>query len=205
MSISNEELELISYIYTKFKNKEELTRAELAFLYQTDFSNKKNTSEIFISFFNTITDERDKKKDLAIVFNCKPEHISLDVNEISSNTVCHYGNLNIGNKQIIVLPKHVCGNLKILNDPYTKRITFPNAVDGSVHINYLPDNSVLPKFIAENLIINDLDTNIEWPSKLYGILKVPMEIDETEYIKLKEKYPDGQVTFESKEVIKNLI
>lgn len=92
-----QQLEYLTFIHQKWLNDEQLTKEELIFLYEI------NTDIIGVvpkrdPRINAILNSRDKREDLALIFNCQEDEIALDQDELfdnSSKIVCLYNNLTI--------------------------------------------------------------------------------------------------------------
>ncbi len=134
------DMEMLTYVYTKWKNKVELTKEDLRFLYEID--------DIIIGFgyeedprIKEITDTRNIRKDLASALDCKEEEISLTKEEaLSGNIKYHYGDLdleNIRNAKGLKLPEHVGGNLRLHNLTSAEGLNLPEHVGGGLYLNSL--------------------------------------------------------------------
>lgn len=96
------ELEYLSYIHKKWKKNKELSKEELMFLYEINRNfigvvPKKDPR------INEILESRDKRSDLAFIFNCSTDEIALTEDELYSNSdniICLYDNLTVYDEDI---------------------------------------------------------------------------------------------------------
>lgn len=112
------DMKILTKIYNKHNNNEELTKEELRFLYEID-------SEI-IGFgyeddprIEEIKTDRCLKDDLAFIYDIKPEEISIDEQEaLEGNKKLHYGNLDyscfLHDFKNVVFPEEIIGSLNII-------------------------------------------------------------------------------------------
>ena len=103
----------IEDIYEESKNRE-LTNEELRFLYEVD-GKIENLDYEQDSKIKEILANRNMKEDLAKVFNCRPEQISNDVNDIfeGKEIFYFYGDLDLSNLKIakgFTQPKMILGD-----------------------------------------------------------------------------------------------
>ncbi len=149
---------VLTNIYEKYKTNEELNLEELTFLYEVNGKirgfNTRNSDERI----NEILCKRDKRSDLATIFNCQKDEISIGSDELYNNDhiLYHYGNLcitGITDTDNIKLPKkgiigslylpslllvenfqfpQVRDNIYLNRATYLKNVTFPNELRGSI-------------------------------------------------------------------------
>ena len=128
------DMEMLTYIYTKWQQKLELTKEDLRFLYEID-------SKI-IGFgyeedprIKEIIETRDKKIDLSKIFDCKKNQISLTEEEaLKGNIIYHYGNLDlesITSAEGLILPQSVRGYLNLGSLINAEGLTLPKSVEVS--------------------------------------------------------------------------
>lgn len=127
-----------------------LSNYKMSFLYEIDekikcfgFDTDPRVQE-FIS-------KRDIKQDLAFIFYCKPEEISICKDEaIKGDMGVHYGDLNIDDitsLENINLPKVILGNLYLKYVKSIDGMKLPLIIKGIVDLSSLPENQ---KMIIQN-------------------------------------------------------
>ncbi|MFW0837446.1 MAG: hypothetical protein ACKKL5_00390 [Candidatus Komeilibacteria bacterium] len=94
------DMKMLTSIYNRHKQGEELIKEDLIFLYEIDkpiqgFGYKKDPR------IEEIRDKRDVTKDASIVFECTPDQIAKNINEVNENTVAYIGQWNIPAFQVI--------------------------------------------------------------------------------------------------------
>lgn len=106
------DIKKLTLIYDKNKNKEELTKEELKFLYEIE-----NEIESFgwgkDKRIKEIIDTRDIKKDIGIIFNINSEKVATKEKDIKNNTLVYYGNIEYNDELKYTLPPIVIGNTYI--------------------------------------------------------------------------------------------
>ena len=105
-----EDMQMMTYIYTKWQNKVKLTKGDLRFLYEID-------REIIGFGYQTdprkeeIKKKRNLKKDLSTVFNCDEKQISTTKKEaLRGGIIYHYGYLDLSDLRSaegVHLPKNI--------------------------------------------------------------------------------------------------
>ncbi len=176
------DMEMLTYIYTKWNNNNdiELSKNELTFLYEVEteilgfgFKRDPRAEEIIKT--------RDIRKDLAFIFDCKEEQISLTPQEaLKDNIVCHYGNLEYNdliNAENIVIPRIVNGSVKFKNLKTIDNMKFPEILNGLIDLSNVTNikNLKLPKKVSGingNIILNKLEKaeGLELPKSMGGYL-----------------------------------
>ncbi len=177
------DMEKLTNIYIKWKNKGELNIEDLRFLYEIDdniigFGYEKDPR------INEIINTRNNRKDLAYVFNCDENQISLTKEEaLRGNIVFHNGDLilkNICTAYELELPKIIKGSLVLSNLTSTEDLKLPEIIKGDLILRLenarnvkIPQNIgndlnlidlktadglVLPKVINGNLCLHDLES-----------------------------------------------
>ncbi len=148
--------------YDSWQKKEDLTREELRFLYEIDesiesFNMSGRDSRIF-----QILKTRNKRKDLATIFACKENQISLNMGEaLNGDIVCHYGDILIVNKTDIKdlpFPKNIIGSLNIPSAVLVEDCQFPEYVKRNVFLPraaYLR-NVVFPQRVGGSEILSNV-------------------------------------------------
>lgn len=169
------DMKRLTKIYMEYKERE-LSTDELRFLYQIDF-------EIEGFGFSKdpridkILSQRNVRKDLVSIFQCKEDEISFDFKDVLSGKkiVCFYGDLVLdGIEKIdssISLPEYVIGKLAINDLIDTENLILPKIVnsleiDGIDNVN----NLVFPARL-ESLSINGVERicNVYFPNSIHYI------------------------------------
>ena len=167
------DMEMLTYIYTKHENKGELTKTDLRFLYEIDdkitgfgYARDPRIEELL--------QERNVRKDLTLVLDCKEKNISLTEEEaLNGNIIYHYGNLNLRsltNAEGLKLPDEIRGDLDLRSLTSAKGLELPDEIEGDLNLSSLisAEGLKLPDKIGGYLDLNYL-TSVEG-------LKLPNEI-----------------------------
>ena len=171
------DMKKLTDIYNEYKNRE-LTVEELRFLYEVDkkiegfgYEEDPRIEEILRG--------RNVKEDLAKVFNCKPEQISNDVNDVlaGKEIIYFYDDLDLRNltdAKGLKLPRHVKGDLTLVNLISNEDLVLPEAINGNLNLNGLTraKGLRLPEIIGDSLFLNNLTSaqNIVFPKEIGGCL-----------------------------------
>lgn len=149
------DMKMLTKIYKKYKESE-LSIEELRFLYQIDFE----IEGFGISIdprIDEILSERNVKKDLVNIFECREDEVSFDSNDVISGKkiVCFYGDLVLNDIEKI--------------DP---SFSFPDYIIGKLELNGLLDikNFVSPKLVncLEMNLVDNID-NLEFSNRLESL------------------------------------
>ena len=167
------DMEMLTYIYTKHENKGELTKTDLRFLYEIDdkitgfgYARDPRIEELL--------QERNVRKDLTLVLDCKEKNISLTEEEaLSGNIIYHYGSLwlnNLTNAEGLKFPDKIGGDLYLRSLTSAKGLELPDEIEGDLNLSILisAEGLKLPDKIGGYLDLNYL-TSVEG-------LKLPNEI-----------------------------
>ena len=167
------DMEMLTYIYTKHENKGELTKTDLRFLYEIDdkitgfgYARDPRIEELL--------QERNVRKDLTLVLDCKEKNISLTEEEaLSGNIIYHYGSLwlnNLTNAEGLKFPDKIGGDLYLRSLTSAKGLELPDEIEGDLNLSSLisAEGLKLPDKIGGYLDLNYL-TSVEG-------LKLPNEI-----------------------------
>ena len=172
------DMKMMTYIYTKFKNKVELTKEDLRFLYEID-------NEIIGFGYGTdprieeiIKARNNERKDLAMLFSCKEEEIALNKTEaLSGNFKCYRGSLYLGvfkSAKGLKLPSQISGNLDLRYLISVEYLELPSQIGGSLYLDSLisAKGLKLPSQIGVNLDLRGLRSaeGLELPSQIGGYL-----------------------------------
>lgn len=160
-----QDMKLLTAIESKIKQEQEPTKDDLAFLYEIDskiegFGYEKDPR------IKEILTPRNKRADLAGLFNCNENQISLTEKEaLSGNIVFHYGDLDLNeltSAEGLTLPKHVGGYLDLIGLTSVEGLTLPEHVEGDLSLDGLAsaEGLILPENFWGYLGLNGL-TNAE--------------------------------------------
>ena len=155
------DMEMLTYIYTKWEQKLELTKEDLRFLYEIDskiigFGYKEDPR------IKEIIETRDKKIDLSKILNCKKNQISLTKEEFfKGNIIYHYGELDLSDltsAEGLTLPQSVGGSLGLESLTSAEGIILPQSVGGNLDLDSLTnaEGLTLPQSIGGNLWLRRL-------------------------------------------------
>ena len=155
------DMEMLTYIYTKWQQKLELTKEDLRFLYEIDskiigFGYKEDPR------IKEIIETRDKKIDLSKIFDCKKNQISLTEEEaLKGNIIYHYGKLNLDyltSAEGLTLPQSVGGNLFLSSLTSAEGLTLPQSVGRHLDLESLTsaEGLILPQNVGGNLWLSSL-------------------------------------------------
>ena len=192
------DMKLLTEIDHKQERKEELTKEELEFLYEIDekiegFGYKKDPR------IKEIQAKRNKRKDLAYIFECKENEVALTKAELRNNKcIVTYG-FDLDEEDIdyikdlkyfkgdlylsdltsaegLVLPKEIGGSLYLWGLTSAEGLVLPEKIGNFLELGSLTsaENLVLPKKIGGDLNLSDL-TNAEG-------LALPKEIGGSLYL-----------------------
>lgn len=171
------DMKKLTDIYNEYKNKE-LTNEELRFLYEVDkkiegFGYKEDPR------IEEILKERNKKEDLAKVFNCSPDQISGNPDDVlaGKGIIYFYDDLDLRNltdAKGLKLPRHVKGDLTLVNLISIEDLVLPEAINGNLNLNGLTraKGLRLPEIIGDSLFLSNLTSaqNIVFPKEIGGCL-----------------------------------
>ena len=159
------DMEMLTYIYTKHENKGELTKTDLRFLYEIDdkitgfgYARDPRIEELL--------QERNVRKDLTLVLDCKEKNISLTEEEaLNGNIIYHYGNLNLRsltNAEGLKLPDEIRGDLNLRSLTSAEGLKLPDEIGFSLYLDGLTsaEGLELPDIIRGALHLTNL-TNAE--------------------------------------------
>lgn len=170
----------------------DLSKEELSFLYEID-----NKIESFgynkDPRIKEIQGKRNRKKDLAFLFDCKEEQVALTEEDLKNqHCIVAYG-FDIGGKNLEYLEnlKFMYGDIRLDYLTSIENLIFPESLTGNVSLHFLEsaDNLVLPKVMNGELFLNGLKSakGLKLPKKIKGglylggltstgSLKLPKEI-----------------------------
>jgi hypothetical protein len=211
-----EQMKKLAEIYLKHHHGEELTKEDLKFIYEIDekiegFGYQKDPR------IEEIIKKRNIRKDLAKIFDCREDQISLTKKEaLKGDIKFHYGDLDLSglkSAKNLKLPEKISGNLNLHNLTSAKNLELPKEIDGNLNLHnltsvknlklpekiggYLDLDSLksakdleLPKEIGENLDLYSLTSakNLKLPEKIGGNIYL-FSLTSTEINELREKYP----------------
>ena len=169
------DMEMLTYIYTKHQNKGELTKVDLRFLYEIDdeitgfgYGRDPRIEELL--------EGRNVRKDLALVFDCKEENISLTKEEaLRGNIIYHYSNLFLSSlisAEGLKLPSKIVGNLYLSGLRSAEGLKLPDKVGGLLLLSGLTsaEGLKLPDKIGRNLYLESLISaeGLKLPTEIGG-------------------------------------
>lgn len=192
------DMKKLTIIYKSY-NTRKLTEKELRFLYEVDnfidgFGFEKDPR------IEEILQNRNIKKDLCQIFNCKRDEISSNEQDIldGKEIKCFYGNLNLKELEKIdnlklpnivlgyldleklksaeglKLPEIIKGYLDLRNLEVVDNLKLPNKVNGSLYLNHLKKANKLefPEIIKNSIHLNKLECieTLEFPEIIDGNL-----------------------------------
>ena len=178
------DMEMLTYIYTKWQQKLELTKEDLRFLYEIDskiigFGYKKDPR------IKEIIETRDKKIDLSKIFDCKKDQISLTKEEFfKGNIIYHYGELDLSDLTSaggLTLPQSVGGDLYLSSLTNAEGLILSQSVGGHLDLRSLTsaEGLILPQNVGGCLDLESLTSaeGLTIPDTLNCILICPIAED----------------------------
>jgi len=172
------DMKRLTEVERKTKNKEELTKEELTFLYEVDrpiegfgYQKDPRIEELLVG--------RNKKTDLSYIFNCREDQISTTKEEaLRGNIIFHYGSLD----------------LRSLTS--AEGLTLPQSIGGYLYLSSLTsaEGLTLPQSIGEDLYLNSLTSaeGLTLPQSIGGSLYFK-NLNRVEKSKLREQYPNFNI------------
>ena len=191
------DMKILTIIYDN-QDKRELTKEELAFIYEIDYE---------ISDFgyrrdpriDEIKDKRDKIKDLSNLLNCLPGQIGLTTEDLYREELIYYygsiadkdyeylrsknlhlpryvyGNINLSGLMAVkglILPESIGGNLNLGNITTARGLTLPQNIGGILDLGNLKtaEDLILPQNIGGTLFLGSLTTaeGVIFPENIEG-------------------------------------
>ena len=171
------DMEMLTYIYTKHQNKGELTKVDLRFLYEIDdeitgfgYGRDPRIEELLYG--------RNIRKDLALVFDCKEENISLTKKEVlSGNIIYHYGDLSLSgltSAEGLKLPNGIGGDLSLSGLTSAEDLKIPTEIGGYLDLRGLisAEGLKLPDKVGGYLSLSGLTSaeDLKLPTEIGGCL-----------------------------------
>ena len=157
------DMEMLTYIYTKHENKGELTKTDLRFLYEIDdkitgfgYARDPRIEELL--------QERNVRKDLTLVLDCKEKNISLTEEEaLNGNIIYHYGSLwlnNLTNAEGLKFPDKIGGDLYLRSLTSAKGLELPDEIEGDLNLSGLisAEGLKLPTEIGGNIYLTSVES-----------------------------------------------
>ncbi len=196
------DMKRVTEIETKIKKGEQLTKDDLRFLYEVD-----SKIQGFGYHRDPRVDEllsgRNPKEDLAEVFECSQDEISLKETEaLSGNIKFHYGNLNLSHltsAEGLTLPQSVGGVLYLSRLTSAEGLTLPQSLGGGLYLSRLTsaEGLTLPQSLGGSLDLSGLTTTegLTLPQSVGGGLYLS-RLTTTEGLTL-PKFVDGDLYLDS--------
>ena len=154
------DMESLTKIYNEYKIRK-LTKEELRFLYEID--------EKILGFgyqedprITEILSTRDLRADLANVFDCRKDQISVTNEEaLSEDIIYHHGDVilnSITSLKEVTFPKTIGKDLDLSSVTSLKGVTFPETIKGSLYLNSVTSlkEVTLPKTVVSYLDLSSL-------------------------------------------------
>ena len=162
---------------TEISAKQELAHEDLLFLYEID---KPIISPGYQPDprIEEIRSTRDPRKDLASLFTCREDQISLTEEEaLSGNIVYHHGNLYLGgltSAEGLTLPETVGGDLDLSSLTSAEGLILPETVGGYLYLNGLTsaEGLTFPESVGGDLDLSSLTSaeGLTLPASVGGYL-----------------------------------
>jgi hypothetical protein len=188
-----EQMKKLAEIYLKHCQGKELTKEDLRFIYEIDekikgFGYKKD------SRIEEIIKKRNIRKDLAKVFDCQEDQISLTKEEaLKGDVKFHYGDLDLSrltSAKGLKLPEKIGGSLYLSSLTSAKGLKLPEKIGGSLDLNSLTSvkGLKLPEKIGGGLYLDSLTSaeGLKLPEEIGGGLDL-RRLTSAEGLKLPEK------------------
>ncbi|MGN0973542.1 MAG: hypothetical protein ACI4OT_02235 [Bacilli bacterium] len=174
------DMKILTEIDHKQERKEELTKEELEFLYEIEekiegFGYEEDPR------IKEIIEKRNKRKDLAYIFNCKENEVAFTEEDLRNNKcIVAYGfdsneedidyikdlkyfkgNIDLDvltSAENLVLPKEIGGDIRLNNLTSAEHLVLPKKIGGSLYLNSLTsaENLILPEKIGRHLNLDRL-------------------------------------------------
>ena len=167
----------LTKIYNKCKNKEELTKNELIFLYEINskiigFGYEKDPR------IHIILEDRNIKEDLTIALDLSEDEISFtEEDALKRNVKYHHWDLDLEkltSAKGLKLPKIIRGNLFLENLTDAEGLILPEIVGEKLNLESLTsvESLILPKKIGDGLCLDNLITakGLVFPEEVEGYL-----------------------------------
>ena len=173
------DMEMLTYIYTKYQNKGELTKNDLRFLYEIDdeitgFGYERDPR------IEELLEGRNVRKDLVLIFDCKEKNISLtEEDALMGNIIYHRGNLDLSylrSAEGLKLPNEISGILDLSGLISAEGLKLPDKIGDSLVLRGLTSVEALklPNEIGGYLDLRFLTSakGLELPNEIGGALNL---------------------------------
>ena len=155
------DMELLTKIYNKQNNQDELTSEELKFLYEIDSKIEGFGYQKDPRIEEIIEKRNSEREDLSRIFNCDKSQIALKDNEITDNTIYYIGSLDLSDLTSadgMVLPQSIGGYLDLDGLTSAEGLVLPQSIGGDLRLDGLTsaEGLVLPQSIGESLDLRGL-------------------------------------------------
>ena len=210
----------------------DLKRYELEFLYtrkkdsansNESSSNTKMTNDNLKKIFGTINNDallnvikknRDIKADLAKLYNCSPEQVATEDDNLtieqltSGDIVCYYGHMvfpEVESLNTVAFPQFVSGSLIFNNLKSIDGIKLPQYIGGGLSLKALESISgfylIMPEYVEGEIYLNSLKSlrriHIPPDAVMGDYLYVGRQIPQQELLNFKEKHPQIKVVYQN--------
>lgn len=212
----SEDMKRMTLITEKHRAGQELSEKDLRFLYQLDgeiqgfgYQEDPRIAECLSG--------RNKKEDLAKIFDCRPDQIAETQKEALSGDIVYYGeNLyldSLRSAEGLILPEHIGGILDLRSLTSAEGLILPEHIGGSLYLDSLrsaeglilpehfkgslnlsgltsAEGLTLPRYIGGSLLLNRLASaeGLILPEHVGGDIYLD-NLSEEEKEKLREQYP----------------
>lgn len=158
------DMEKLSTIYKKYKNKEELTKEELIFIYEI-----KNIISCFGENFrdsriDNIIKNRDYLKDISSILNINEEDIGVSKKDLSRDIKCYCGDIKTLDEEEFInikIPNIVLGDIILCNLKTSEVLKDLEFVSGRLNLIGIEeiDNLNNLKFVRDSIVLSPLDNS----------------------------------------------
>lgn len=171
------DMKLLTQIYKRQKEKQELTKEELRFLYEIDgkikgfgYGDDPRVEEI-IKIRDSI------KKDISYVLDCREDQVALEKNQLTNETIYYKGDIDLSESKSIEglnLPQYIIGSLDLGGLVNVDKLVLPKKIEGSLDLGGLKsaEELILPEIIKGSLDLGCLKNinKIIFPKEVSGDL-----------------------------------
>jgi hypothetical protein len=195
----SEDMKRLTLLTQKHEKGDPFTKDDLRFLYEIDsliegfgYDKDPRIAEVIST--------RDPKTDLASVFDCTPEEISLTEEEaLEGHKVFHCGDLylaSLRSAEGLTLPQSISGSINLGSLRSAKGLTLPQSIDGSLELGLLTsaEGLTLPQSIGGSLYLRSLKSaeGLTLPQSIGGSLYL-QSLAKVEKEALKRSHPTLQI------------
>ena len=145
----------LTEIYYKYERHEKLTDEEVMFLYNTDMDDYYVKGDERVEY---ILNKRNRKKDLAKIYGCKEEEVSLNGKNLNKNTKVYVGDW-MWERNGFVFPEVVIGDIDLESLTTANVLKLPRVVKGELNLGGLTNANglVLPEIVTKDLFLSSVE------------------------------------------------